>query len=72
MKVLLSKEDIELYNLTDEGKAYLEYNDKVGGEPLGYTTGMPNIDIIETYKICIKKGITWQELLVEPKWDEIK
>ena len=28
---------IELYQETEEGRAYLEYNKKVGGEPIGLT-----------------------------------
>lgn len=61
---------IELYQETEEGRAYLEYNKKVGGEPIGLTVpyGYPKGvkekgGVIEVYKECIEKGVTWEELL---------
>ena len=78
-KVKLSTFDIEILNESDEGKKYLEYNDKVGGEPFGYCEGMPDFGIEDEfggvtglYDACIKRGITWQELLhTTGKYDEI-
>ena len=69
----------EIFSLTPIGRAYMEYNEKVGGEPFGYSTGMPVIDIdkeyggiVGLYHECIKKGKTWEELLgTDGKWDEI-
>ena len=72
----------EIYKRSPIGRAYLEYNDAVGGEPFGYTSGMPVsvMDAVDTeygglvglYHECIKQGKTWQELLsTDGKWDEI-
>lgn len=54
----------------DEGKAYLKYNDAVGGEPIGLTVSFGYPDgvekmggVIAVYEECIKQGITWEELL---------
>lgn len=33
--------DREIYNLTEEGRAYLQYNEVIGGDPFGFTVGMP-------------------------------
>lgn len=61
---------IELFKESDEGKKYLEYNEKVGGEPLGLTVpfGYPDGferygSVAAVYDECIKRGITWEELL---------
>ncbi len=55
---------------SEEGRAYLEYNEKVGGEPIGlivpfgYPPGVKEMGgVIAVYKECIKRGITWEELL---------
>jgi len=55
---------------TDEGRKYLEYNDKVGGEPIGLTVpiGYPHGveemgGVIAVYDECIKRRITWESLL---------
>lgn len=79
-KIEYTKTDIEIFKLTSIGKAYLEYNDKVGGEPFGYCTGMPDFEIEERYggieglyEECIKQGKTWEELLnTTGKWDELQ
>ena len=62
--------EIENFEITDEGRKYLEYNSKVGGEPLGLMIpfGYPaEFDkygsVIAVYDECIKKGITWEKLL---------
>lgn len=69
-KVELDPDEVEFLNLSELGRAYLEYNDKVGGEPLGLTVpyGYPEGveergGVIAVYKECIKKGVTWEELL---------
>lgn len=70
----------EIFKSTPIGRAYLEYNEKVGGEPFGYCTGMDldvDIDkeyggIVGLYHECIKQRKTWEELLgTSGKWDEI-
>lgn len=73
------KEQIELFSLSPIGKAYLEYNEKIGGKPFGYCTGAPDFHIDEKYggiaglyAECIKQGKTWEELLnTTGNWDEI-
>lgn len=69
-KIEYSEEDREFMSLNPQGRAYLEYNDKVGGEPFGLSLGMPDLEIDEKYggivgmyHECIKQGITWEELL---------
>lgn len=69
-KIELSKGQTELLNMDDEGKAYIKYNDAVGGEPIGLTVpfGYPdgvdkNGGVVSVYEKCIKQGITWEELL---------
>ena len=79
-KIEYTKTDIEIFKLTSIGRAYLEYNDKVGGGPFGYCTGMPDFEIEERYggieglyEECIKQGKTWEELLnTTGKWDELQ
>lgn len=73
----LPKEQIELYQQTDGGKAYLEYNKKIGGEPFGYSLSCPDVDelyggIPGLYAECIKQGKTWEELLGQSGWDELE
>lgn len=68
VKVKLLPEEIEMYQLDEEGKAYIEYNEKVGGEPFGYSfDGLSLVgkfdNITELYKECIKQNKTWEELL---------
>jgi hypothetical protein len=78
-KVKISKDDRAIYELDAIGRAYLEYNDKVGGEPFGECIGMPVFEIdkdyggiVGLYHECIKQGKTWQELLkTSGRWDEI-
>ena len=75
MRADISDEDRTLYNLSESGKAYLEYNRVIGGDPFGYAVGMPVgvYDLVESlggiaglYKECIKQGKAWEELL---NWD---
>ena len=79
-KVIYDKVQKEIFSLTPVGRAYLEYNEKVGGEPFGYCIGMEDIvdidkeygGLVGLYHECIKQGKTWEELLkTSGKWDEI-
>ncbi len=70
MKAKISAVQKELYSMTAEGKAYLEYNEKVGGEPIGlvmpygYPDGVEEMGgPIAVYQECIKQKKTWQDLL---------
>lgn len=54
----------------EEELGYQEYKKKVGGEPIGliipfgYPPGVEEKGgVIAVYKECIKKGVTWEELL---------
>lgn len=54
----------------EEELAYQEYKKKLGGEPIGliipfgYPPGVEEKGgVIAVYKECIKKGVTWEELL---------
>lgn len=69
-KIKYDESDIRLFNMSAEGKKYLEYNDKVGGEPIGliapfgYPEGVEEHGgVISVYDACIKEGITWEEFL---------
>ena len=70
MKVVYEDWEIKLFEETEEGQKYLEYNDKVGGEPIGeivpfgYPKGVEDMGgMIAVYEKCIKEGVTWEELL---------
>ena len=70
MKIAYDDEDIALFRETEEGRKYLEYNEKVGGEPLGlmvpigYPAGVEEMGgVIAVYEECIRRGITWEDLL---------
>jgi hypothetical protein len=63
-------EQIERFKETEEGRAYLEYYSKTSGDrigltvPYGYPGGIKDSkDIIAVYKECVKRGVTWEELL---------
>ncbi len=69
-KQRISRWERERLSQTAEGRAYLEYNEKVGGEPIGlivpfgYPPGVPERGgVIAVYEECIEKGVTWEELL---------
>lgn len=69
-KIELSRGQIELFNMDDEGKAYLKYNDLIGGDPIGLTVPFGYPDGVESmggvvaiYDECIKQGKIWEELL---------
>ena len=70
MKIVYDDEDIALFRETEEGRKYLEYNEKVGGEPIGlmvpigYPDGVEEMGgVIAVYEECIRRGITWEDLL---------
>ena len=70
MKIVYDDADIELFRETDEGRKYLEYNEKVGGDPIGlmipigYPAGVEEMGgVIAVYEECIRRGITWEDLL---------
>lgn len=69
-KIEYDEVDIKLFKMDEEGRKYIEYNDKVGGEPIGlivpfgYPEGVEKMGgVIAVYDECIKQGITWEELL---------
>ena len=69
-KIEYDSVDLKYFNETEEGRKYLEYNDKVGGEPIGlmvpfgYPEGVEEMGgVIAVYEECIKQGITWEDLL---------
>ena len=69
-KIEYDSVDLKYFNETEEGRKYLEYNDKVGGEPIGliipfgYPDGVEEMGgVIAVYEECIKRGIPWEELL---------
>ena len=69
-KIEYDSVDLKFFKMTEEGRKYLEYNDKVGGEPIGlmvpfgYPEGVEEMGgVIAVYEECIKQGITWEELL---------
>ena len=70
MKIQHDKDDIEIFNMTQEGKAYLKYNNEVGGEPIGlimpmgYPDGVKEMGgVIAVYEQCCKQHKPWEELL---------
>lgn len=69
-EILYEPWEIKLFRESEEGRKYLEYNDKVGGEPIGLTVpfGYPEgVDemggVVVVYEKCIEQGVTWEELL---------
>lgn len=79
MKRHLTKEQLEFEQyvvqclLSDESeqeKAYRQYNEIVGGDPVGlfipngYPRGVEEMGgPIKVYEECIRQGITWEKLL---------
>lgn len=79
-KIIYDDVQEEIFKSDPVGRAYWEYNEKVGGEPFGYCTGMStSVDIdkeygglVGLYHECIKQKKTWEELLgTSGNWDEI-
>lgn len=69
----LSQKEKEILSQTPEGKAYVEYNERIGGERLGLNVpwGYPPCvqdyldqghTLEELYKECIERGASWEEL----------
>ena len=76
-KVKLDKIQKELCQMDEEGRAYLQYNEIVGGEPLGltvpygYPEGVEELGgVIAVYRECIRKQLRWEELLKVTKKEE--
>ena len=70
--------EIKMFNETEEGRKYLEYNDKVGGEPIGlmvpfgYPKGVEEMGgVIAVYEKCIEQGKTWENLLAYNPPDDV-
>lgn len=70
MKIEYESWEIKSFKESEEGRKYLEYNDKVGGEPIGlivpfgYPEGVEEMGgVIAVYDECIKQGVTWEHLL---------
>ena len=70
VKIQYEDWEIKSFNESAEGRKYIEYNDKVGGEPIGmmipfgYPDGVEEMGgVIAVYEKCIELGITWEELL---------
>ncbi len=68
----LSKVDIKILSSTPEGKAYVEYNKRIGGDILGLEVpnGYPppvqeyldkGHTLEELYRECIEAGVSWEE-----------
>jgi hypothetical protein len=69
-KIEYDSVDLKYFKETEEGRKYLEYNDKVGGEPIGlmvpfgYPKGVEEMGgVIAVYEHCIKHNIKWEDLL---------
>lgn len=71
-KNTLTKANKQILRLSPEGKAYIEYNKRIGGESIGLNVpyGYPSrvqdyLDeghtIEEIYRECIQRGISWEE-----------
>lgn len=68
MKAEIDELDREILSRTPEGRIYLEYNEKVGGEPWGEGIGIPQYEekyktLVDMYRDCIRQNKTWEELL---------
>lgn len=69
-KISYDSVDLKHFRETEEGRKYLEYNDKVGGEPIGlmvpfgYPKGVEEMGgVIAVYEHCIEHKIKWEDLL---------
>lgn len=70
MKIQYEDWEIKSFEETEEGRKYLKYNDKVGGEPIGlivpfgYPEGVEEMGgVVAVYEECIKQGVKWEDLL---------
>ena len=62
--------ELKQFNETEEGRKYVEYNEKVGGEPIGFIVPFgypPGVEemggVIAVYEACIRQNKPWEELL---------
>ena len=62
--------EIKQFKESEEGQKYLEYNEKVGGEPIGMMIPFGSPEgveemggVIAVYEKCIEQKITWEDLL---------
>lgn len=60
----------EIHEQSEDGRAYLAYNEKVGGPPIGLFRPFGYPDGVEAmggpsavYAECIAQGRTWEDLL---------
>lgn len=71
-KNTLKEAEKELLRQSPEGKAYVEYNERIGGDrlglevPWGYPPSVQNYldeghTVTEIYEECIEAGISWEE-----------
>ena len=72
----LDEIDIEILNLSNTGRKYLEYYDKFKSKPIILSVGMPDIiemygGVIGVYDECIRLNKTWEQMIGEG-WDEIE
>lgn len=70
---ILDQVDKEILRNSPEGRAYVEYNERIGGDNLGLNVpwGYPSrvqkyLDeghtVEEIYRECLRKGISWEEM----------
>ena len=79
-KVRYDAWEIRQFEKTEEGRKYLEYNQKISGKPIGltvpvgYPAGVEEMGgVTAVYEKCLEQGVTWEELLEQhlPKKAEI-
>ena len=76
MAYKLDEIDIEILNLSNTGRKYLEYYYKFKSKPIILSAGMPDITemyggVIGLYDECIRLNKTWEQLIGEG-WDEVE
>ena len=69
-KIRYAQWQIDHFMDNEEGRKYLEYNSKVGGEPIGllipigHPYGVEEMGgVIAVYDECIRRNIKWEDLL---------
>lgn len=72
----LDKFTLEMWNETKEGKKKIEYYNRFGSEPLGHLIGGPDTsaygdDLEVIIDVCLKKGVTWEELFNYEHMDNV-
>lgn len=67
----LSPDLMDLFSLTEEGRAFLEYHSYFHSKPFSYSSKMPDQaretverlgGITGLYRECIRQGVTWETL----------